>query len=207
MRYLKLFLAILSFAIGNLIFAVPNHIMNGGMTGLSLMVYYLLHNNIGLNLFLFNLPLFILAFIYFRPLFYNSVISMTVLSLLVGLLQNYLIPFGIHNLWVGSIVGGLWMGISLGIIAKMNASLGGGSLLGKMINLRYGYSLSKSIFLVDASVYPLSYFLIGGKETLFSLILSAASAFGVYLFGRTGRPASAELEIGGEFAHPVIKKG
>ncbi|WCK56405.1 YitT family protein [Aneurinibacillus sp. Ricciae_BoGa-3] len=207
MRYVKLFFAILSFAVGNLLFAVPNHIMNGGMTGLSLMVYYLFHNNIGLNLFLFNLPLFILAFIYYRPLFYNSVISMTVLSVLVGILQNYLIPFGIHNIWVGSVVGGLWMGISLGILAKMNASLGGGSLLGKMINLRYGYSLSTSIFLVDASVYPLSFFLIGGKETLFSLILTAASAFGVYLFGRVGRPSSAVTETSNEFAHPLMKKG
>ncbi len=71
---------------------------------------------------------------------------MIVFSLAVGLLQDFIIPFGIQNIWIGSIVGGFWMGISLGILAKLNASLGGGSLLGKMLNLRYGFSLSKSIF-------------------------------------------------------------
>jgi uncharacterized membrane-anchored protein YitT (DUF2179 family) len=106
---------------------------------------------------------------------------MIVFSLAVGFLQNYIIPFGIRNMWIGSIVGGFWMGISLGILAKMNASLGGGSLLGKMLNQRYGYSLSGSIFVVDASVYPLSFFIIGGRETFFSLILTASSAFGVYV--------------------------
>jgi uncharacterized membrane-anchored protein YitT (DUF2179 family) len=28
-------------------------------------------------------------------------------------------------------IGGLWTGVALGILAKMNASLGGGSLLGE----------------------------------------------------------------------------
>jgi uncharacterized membrane-anchored protein YitT (DUF2179 family) len=181
MRYVLLFVAVLFFAMGNLLFAVPNHIMNGGITGLSQLSYYVFKNNLGLSLFLFNMPLFIIAFIHYRHLFYKSVVSMIILSLLVGLLQDYLIPFGVHNIWIGSIVGGFWMGLSLGVVAKMNASLGGGSLLGKMINLRYGYSLSKSIFIIDASVYPLSFFIIGGRETLFSLILTASSAFGVYV--------------------------
>ncbi|MGG1599830.1 YitT family protein [Paenibacillus naphthalenovorans] len=176
-------MAILIFAIGNLLFAVPNYIMNGGITGLSQLSYYIFHTNIGLSLLLFNLPLFIYAFFKYRDLFYKSVASMIVFSLAVGLLQDFIIPFGIQNIWIGSIVGGFWMGISLGILAKLNASLGGGSLLGKMLNLRYGFSLSKSIFFIDASVYPLSLFIIGGRETLFSLILTAFSAFGVYVVG------------------------
>ncbi|GCL70204.1 YitT family protein [Paenibacillus naphthalenovorans] len=183
MRNVLLIVAILIFAIGNLLFAVPNYIMNGGITGLSQLSYYIFHTNIGLSLLLFNLPLFIYAFFKYRDLFYKSVASMIVFSLAVGLLQNFIIPFGIQNIWIGSIVGGFWMGISLGILAKLNASLGGGSLLGKMLNLRYGFSLSKSIFFIDASVYPLSLFIIGGRETLFSLILTAFSAFGVYVVG------------------------
>lgn len=183
MRIVLLFVAILLYAIGNLLFAVPNHIMNGGITGLSQISYYVFKTNIGISLLLFNLPLFIFAFFKYRHLFYKSVASMIVFSLAVGLLQDYIIPFGVQNIWIGSIIGGFWMGVSLGILAKLNASLGGGSLLGKMLHLRYGFSLSKSIFFVDASVYPLSLFIIGGTETLFSLILTAFSAFGVYVVG------------------------
>lgn len=182
--YIGLFFGILAFAVGNLLFAVPNHIMNGGMTGLSQLGYYIFDLNIGIGIFLLNVPLFILAFLFYRPLFYNSVISMIVLSLLIGILQDYLVPVGIHNIWIGSLIGGLWMGIALGFLAKMNASLGGGSLLGKMIHMRFGFSLSKSVFFVDASIYPLSLYFLGGRETFFSLLLTAASAFGMYLVAR-----------------------
>lgn len=181
MRYVILFIAILFFGIGNLLFAVPNQIMNGGMTGLSLMSYYIFKMNIGLSLFLFNLPLFLFAFFKYRDLFYKSIISMTCLSIIVGILQNDLISYGIKNIWIGSIVGGFWMGLSLGILVKMNASLGGGSLLGRMLHLRYGFSLSKTIFFIDCTVYPLSLFVIGGRETLFSLVLTASSSLGIYV--------------------------
>jgi len=202
MRLVLLIFGIVFFAIGNLLFAVPNHIMNGGMTGLSLMIYYIFHTNIGLNLFLFNLPLFMIAFFYFRELFYKSIVSMIILSLVVGILQDYIIPLGIRNMWVGSIVGGLWMGIALGILAKLNASLGGGSLAGKMLHQRYGFSLSASIFFVDASVFPLSFFIIGAKETMFSLILTATSAFGVYLVGKI----SDRFPVKEEIAPTIIAK-
>lgn len=184
---LYIFLTILLFAVGNLLFAVPNTIMNGGMTGLSQIGYYLYEYNIGLSIFLLNLPLFIIAFFYYRELFYKSAIAMGVASLLIGLLQDPMLHFGIHNIWIGSVGGGLWMGISLGILARMNASLGGGSMLGKMLHDRFGFSLTKAIFFIDASVYPLSLFLIGVKETIFSLILTFFSALGVYFVTKSSK--------------------
>lgn len=180
------FLTILLFAVGNIVFAVPNMIMNGGMTGLSQIGFYLYEFNIGMSIFLLNIPLFIVAFFSYRDLFFKSAISMAVASLLIGLLQDPLLQFGIHNIWIGSIAGGLWMGITLGLLARMNASLGGGSMIGKMLHDRFGVSLTKAIFIIDASVYPLSLFLIGVTETIFSLVLTFFSAFGVFIVTRNG---------------------
>ncbi|OES46092.1 YitT family protein [Domibacillus iocasae] len=179
-----IFLAILFFAIGNILFAVPNQIMNGGMTGLSQMGYYLYEFNIGLGIFLLNMPLFITAFFFYKELFYKSAISMLTVSLLIGFLQEPLLAYGIQNIWIGSAVGGLWMGVALGILASMNASLGGGSMLGKMLHDHYGVSLTKAVFFIDASVYPLSLFLIGMTETIFSLVLTFFSALGIYLVSK-----------------------
>jgi uncharacterized membrane-anchored protein YitT (DUF2179 family) len=190
-----LFITILLFAIGNLLFAVPNTIMNGGMTGLSQIGYYLYSFNIGLGIFLLNIPLFVAAFFFYRDLFYKSAVSMVLLSALMGLLQDPLLSLGIRNIWIGSIAGGLWMGITLGILARMNASLGGGSMLGKMLHQRFGVSLTKAIFWIDASVYPLSMFLIGAVETLFSLILTFFSAVGVYLVTRERKVETPEKEL------------
>ncbi len=180
----SIFGAILFFAVGSILFAVPNQITNGGLTGLSQMGYYLYKFNIGLSIFLFNIPLFIAAFFFHKELFYKSAASMVAVSLLIGVLQEPLLAFGLRNMWIGSVVGGLWMGLALGALSKMNASLGGGSMLGKMLSDRYGFSLSKTIFFVDASVYPLLLFLIGFTETIFSLLLTFFSSLGVYLVTR-----------------------
>jgi hypothetical protein len=53
-----------------------------------------------------------LAFLFYRELFYKSVISMIVLSLVIGILQDILLPYGIKNIWIGSLVGGYWMGLT-----------------------------------------------------------------------------------------------
>ncbi|MEH7436656.1 YitT family protein [Neobacillus drentensis] len=186
-QHFFIFLTILLFAVGNIVFTIPNLIMNGGLTGLSQIGYYLYEFNIGLSIFLLNIPLFITAFFFYKDLFYKSAISMAIASLLIGLLQDPLLEFGIHNIWIGSIAGGLWMGIALGILARMNSSLGGGSLLGKMLHERFGISLTKAIFFIDVSVYPLSLFLVGVTETIFSLVLTFFSAFGVFIVTRSSQ--------------------
>lgn len=183
-RFVLISIGIINFALATILFAVPNTIMAGGVTGMATMSYYLFQLNIGLGIFLFNLPLFIAALIWYRDLFYKSVISMVSASILVGILQEPLIRFGVENIFLGALIGGLWMGIGLGLMGMANSSLGGGSMLGKMINLKYGFSFGLAAFLVDSSVFPLSFFLIGAKETFFSLLLSAASALGIVLVGR-----------------------
>ncbi|WP_332633880.1 YitT family protein [Halalkalibacter flavus] len=177
-------IGIVNFSLATILFAVPNTIMAGGITGMATMSYYLFDLNIGVGMFLFNFPLFLAAFIWYRDLFYKSVVSMVSASILVGILQQPLIRFGVENIVIGSVIGGLWMGIGLGLMGMANSSLGGGSMLGKMINLKYGFSFGLAVFLVDSSVFPLSFFLIGAKETLFSLLLAASSAFGITLVGR-----------------------
>lgn len=184
-RLIVIALGIVNFTLATIIFAVPNNIMAGGVTGMATMTYYLFNSNIGLGLFLFNLPLFLASFIWYRDLFYKSVISMVSASLLLGILQEPLIRFGVENIVIGSLIGGLWMGIGLGMMGIANSSLGGGSMLGKMINLKYGVSFGVATFLVDSSVFPLSFFLIGATETFYSLLLAATSALGIILVGKT----------------------
>ncbi len=158
--------------------------MAGGVTGMATMSYYIFNINIGLGMFLFNFPLFLTAFIWYRDLFYKSIISMLAASFLVGVLQEPLIRFGVENIVIGALVGGLWMGVGLGLLGIANSSLGGGSMLGKMINTKFGFSFGLAAFLVDSSVFPLSFFLIGATETLFSLLLAASSALGIILVGK-----------------------
>ncbi|MFC5650518.1 YitT family protein [Paenibacillus solisilvae] len=176
-----IFSGILVFSFGNLLFAIPNHITPGGITGLSNVFYYAHGMNIGLSLFLLNLPIFIIAWLIYRKLVYRSLLSMFLCSVLTGVFQSIVVPWGIHNIVIGCLFGGTLMGLGLGIIGISDSSLGGGTLVGKLLQLKYGFSFSLTTLLFDSLVYPISFFVIGAKETFFSLLLSIFSASGIRL--------------------------
>ena len=177
------------FVLGNLVFAFPNQISAGGVTGLSTLLYYKLDWNVGVVYFLLNMPLFIIAWQVSRQLFFQSLGSMILCSILIGLLEPLSPIIGIQMMWVGSLVGGLVMGIGLGLMGMANASLGGGSLAGKMMAIRFGLPFSASTFVIDASVYPFFFLLLGAEQTLFSLLLTLCSSAGIYLVERIGMRA------------------
>lgn len=178
-RTLLIFTGVLICALGNVLFALPNHITAGGITGLSTLLYYWFKWNMGVVYFLLNVPLFLIAWRVSKALFFQSIAGMLLCSIMVGLLAPMSEAYGVKDLWVGSSFGGFVMGVGLGILNLANASLGGGSLTGTMLNMKYGFSLSLSTMLIDASALPLAWFVIGAHHTLFSIVYVVSSAFGI----------------------------
>jgi uncharacterized membrane-anchored protein YitT (DUF2179 family) len=160
-------------------FAIPNHIAAGGITGLSTLLYYWFNWNMGFVYFLLNVPLFLIAWRVSKSLFFQSISGMILCSIMIGLLAPLSEVYGVKHLWVGSCFGGLVMGLGLGILGFANASLGGGSLTGKILNKKYGFSFSLSTMLIDASVLPFAWFVIGAHQTLFSIIFIVSNALGI----------------------------
>jgi uncharacterized membrane-anchored protein YitT (DUF2179 family) len=172
-------IGVLICAVGNVLFAIPNHITAGGITGISTLLYYWFHWNIGVAYFLLNVPLFLIAWRISKSLFFQSIAGMILYSIVIGLIEPMSSVYGVKQLWAGSVVGGLLMGFGLGLMSFANASLGGGSLTGKMLNMKYGFSFSLSTLLIDASVLPFAWFSLGAHQTFFSIILVICNAIGI----------------------------
>jgi uncharacterized membrane-anchored protein YitT (DUF2179 family) len=176
---LLIFTGALICTIGNVFFALPNHIAAGGITGLSTLLFYSFEWNMGVVYFLLNVPLFLIAWRISKSLFIQSIAGMLLCSLLIGLLVPMSGIYGVKHLWEGSSFGGLVMGLGLGSLGLNNTSLGGGSLIGKLLNKKYGFSFSLSTMLIDASILPFAWFGIGAYQTLFSIIFVVSSALGI----------------------------
>ena len=166
-KTILIIIGVLIFAIGNVLFAIPNHITAGGITGISTLLYYWFHWNIGVAYFLLNVPLFLIAWRISKSLFFQSIAGMLLYSIVIALLEPMSTVYGIKQLWAGSIVGGLVMGLGLGLMSFANASLGGGSLTGKMLNMKCGFSFSLSTLLIDASVLPFAWFSLRSPSNIF----------------------------------------
>ncbi|MET3505277.1 YitT family protein [Halalkalibacter oceani] len=174
-----MFLGVFLFVVGNIIFALPNEISPGGIVGLSNLLYYWFNYDIGVSYFLLNVPLFILAWRISKPLFNQSILSMILCSIMLGFLEPLSFSLGVDNVWAGSLLGGLIIGAGLGVLGLTDSSLGGGSLSGKMLNMKFGLSFGLTTFMIDSLVFPLSLFVIGITNTFFSIILAFFSFMGI----------------------------
>lgn len=176
-RYIIILLGSLLVAAGTNFFLVPYKILDGGIIGISLIINYLTGAKIGLAIVLCSLPIFLLAWLKERDLFYSSVLGLLTSSLLIELLG----PFQFHFLYymeLGSVssavLGGFLMGSGFGIMLRYKASTGGTDLLAKFLKRYIPLNVGVIIFLTDFVIIGAGGLLIS-KETFFHSILTIFS--------------------------------
>lgn len=113
----------------------PNRLAAGGAQGIALVINYFTHWNTGLLMILINGVLFITAFALIGKSFgAKTLVSSLGLSFAVFVMERYLYGGPLTtNPMLAAIFGSALMGIGVGIILNRNATIGGTSLMGKII--------------------------------------------------------------------------
>lgn len=152
-RYIRFYfvLVLLAFirAMFTHIFIIPNGFAPGGVSGIASIIYNAVLStensqlaetifNPGVTTFIMNIPLLIAAFVVLNKRFaFNTLLMVAIYSGLMAMFTTVKFPqytaadSGIMLL--ASIAGGAGNGIGLGMMLRMNASLGGTDIIGKII--------------------------------------------------------------------------
>ncbi|MEG0388938.1 MAG: YitT family protein, partial [Niameybacter sp.] len=121
---------------------------------------------------LFNIPLFILAFIFLKKQFiYFSLLGMMSFSFWLEVTRGIIIPTTSPLTII--LVAGLLYGIGMGIIFRSEASVGGTDIIAKIVNKFFSISMGNVIFAINMIIMLTSIFVFG----LDIAILTAASMF------------------------------
>lgn len=134
--YVLIFLGIILTAASIVYIFTPNRLAAGGAQGIALVVNHLTGINSGLLMILINGMLFITAFMILGTSFgAKTLFSSLGLSFVVFIMEKYLYYGPLtDNLMLATIFGSALMGMGVGIILNRNASIGGTSLIGKIIS-------------------------------------------------------------------------
>ncbi|MDP4551881.1 YitT family protein [Alkalihalobacillus macyae] len=150
-------------------FLVPNQLIDGGMIGIGLIIKYIWGYQTGLTIIFLSIPLYIIAFVYFRPYFYNSLHGLLLSSFFIDVLSPLRHTFSLSIL-PSAILGGLFVGSGIGLMLKFDTSTGGTDLLAQFISRVLSLNVGMIIFLIDGFVIIIGSKTIGLNATLYSAV-------------------------------------
>lgn len=163
--------AILAFGLVN--FNIKNHLAEGGLTGITLILYNLFHIDPALSNLVLNIPLFLIGWRFLgRNVFLYSLIGTAGLSLFLYVFQHY-ITFSFtleHDLTLAALFAGAFVGLGLGIIFKYGGTTGGSDIITRMLNRFFGWNIGQSMFMIDAIVITSSLIYLNYREAMYTLL-------------------------------------
>ena len=150
-------------------FLIPNHMIDGGMTGIAMMLSFLTKQNLGLILICINIPFVFLALKKLGKLFVaQTIYAVLILSLSVNIFRNH--P-ATDDLLLATIFGGLGLGIGVGLILKHHAALDGTEILSLRISKKIGFSVGEIIMFFNIFIYAASAFIFGPDKAMYSILV------------------------------------
>ena len=159
---------------------VPKQFLAGGFTGLALLLHYLLPGlPVGVAYFLFNLPVFVLGWVYVgRRFFFYSLAGMLVYSAVM------ILPFpviAIEDMILSSLTAGIITGIGSGIILRSLGSAGGMDILAIIVYKRFSVRIGTTNLVFNIFLLLGAAFRIPLEMVLYTLIYIYVTAYMVNL--------------------------
>ena len=150
-------------------FLVPNNIAPGGLTGVATILNFLFRWPVGTVSLLLNVPLFIIGYRSMGRIFaFRSLIATLLFSLLIDLLP--IRPVSTDPL-LGTLFGGVVLGIGLGMILRGGATTGGTDMIARMVHRKWSYiSVGMFLFAIDCVVVLGAAVAIGTEQALYAFI-------------------------------------
>ena len=161
-------------------FLIPHHLLNGGISGISIMIQYATGIPAGALMLAMNIPIFIIGVREIdREFIIQSFVGMVSSSLFMILLKEVqTFDFlRVDDTMLASIFGGVVIGIGSGIIFRRRGSLGGTDIIAVIVKKRRSINIGTVTFLMNVAIIFLASLLYGIKRGMFTLISMYVSAW------------------------------
>ncbi len=149
-------------------FLVPNHFLDGGVTGISLLFHEVKHWNLGLLLILLNIPFIILS--YFQVGKHFAIRSS--LTILLIALTMHFIPFPelTHDKLLVAMFGGFFLGIGIGLSMRGGGTFDGMEVLALMTFKKSSFSITEIILGMNIIIFIIAALFLKVETALYAIL-------------------------------------
>ena len=156
------------------LFLVPGLLVSGGISGAAQIVNHYVTFPLGVMIFLGNVPLFILGwrFLGGSRFAIRTAFAVTSFSILTDLLVLFLPATGLtQDNVLNALFGGVLLGIGLGLVYLGQGTSGGSDILGRILNHRFGLSISQAYLVTDTIVVLAGGFAFSWEKALYGMVV------------------------------------
>lgn len=159
------------YAIGYDAFILPEQLVQGGVAGISSLLYYSMKISPAITIWVLNIGLLLLAFRALSKIFViRTLIGVSLLSLFIGLFQPIFAEFALitpgEDKFMHVLIGAMLGGAGLALVFTHNGSTGGTDILVALINKYSNMSMGRAMQLVDICIISSSYLLFHSFEII-----------------------------------------
>ena len=153
-------------------------LLTGGTAGVAFLIHYTTGWSFGLVMFVVNVPFYILAWQRMgRAFTLKTALSVGLLSVIVTLLPR-VVSFATLSPAFTAVIGGLLMGVSILILFRHRASLGGFNLLALYLQDHFGWRAGRVQMAMDGVILLCSFAVVDWQHV-------ALSVLGAFLMNQT----------------------
>ncbi|WP_212903699.1 YitT family protein [Clostridium polyendosporum] len=156
-------------SIGLEIFLIPNNIIDGGIVGISIISSYLTKLPLGLFIFIFNVPFFIVGYKQIGKTFTLSTLF-SVICLSIGVTILHPISRITEDILLASVFGGIVLGAGVGLIIRNGGSLDGTEIVAIILDKRMSFSIGEIVMFFNLFILSSAGFVFGWDRAMYSLI-------------------------------------
>lgn len=173
-EYLQILFGIILASIGLKAFLLPNGFLDGGVTGIALLVRTFVDIKISYLLIIFSIPFLILGyFTVSKRIVIKSVLSIIGLALFIHFENFETIT---DDKLLISIFGGLFLGAGIGIAIRNGSVLDGSEILGVYLNDKFGISIGQIILFFNIILFCITAWVISTEVALYSILTYIVTA-------------------------------
>ncbi|KMY50409.1 YitT family protein [Peribacillus loiseleuriae] len=151
------------------VFLVPNNVIDGGITGISIMLSYITDWKLGVFLFVLNLPFFFIGYKQIGKTFALSTLyGIVVLSITSVFLHH--VPAFTQDILLASIFGGMIVGVGVGIVIRYGGSLDGTEILAILASKKLPFSVGEIIMFFNLFIFTCAGFVYSWDRAMYSIL-------------------------------------
>jgi uncharacterized membrane-anchored protein YitT (DUF2179 family) len=155
-------------------FLLPNQFIDGGVTGISLLVKYTTGLPLPLLIFAINVPFIILAYVQISRVFaLKTLLAIAGLSLVLAFVE---FPIITDDKLLTAVFGGLFLGAGVGLSVRGGSVLDGTEILALWLTSKLEASIGDMILAFNVIIFLAAAFFLGVEPALYSILTYLAAS-------------------------------